>query len=153
MYWAVQNTLSKHLLRIVLRIKCFEINFFPKFLKIRFINFKIVFFKMQFFYSQFPNTLTQPFLHFLIYFFLKCWSNNRLQHTSISQNSHLPTHSPFSWNASHLLVFIVRHSRMMWIDKNRISGDASSEGNRLKSVSFRNLKRIRLLEHKKNIYT
>ncbi len=69
MDWAVQNTPRTHLLRIVLRIKFFKINFFPKIPKFGFINFKIVFLKMQFFYSQFQNTLTQPFLHFLVYFF------------------------------------------------------------------------------------
>ncbi len=69
MYWAVQNTPRSHLLGIVLCIKCFKIKFSLKIPKIGFVNFKIVFHKMQFFCSQFQNTLTQPFLHFLVYLF------------------------------------------------------------------------------------
>ncbi len=79
MYCVVQNTSRKRLLELVLCIKCFKINFFPK---IRFINFKIVFLKMQFFTAYFKIPLLSHFLTFWSTFKKKkSSSNTRLQYT------------------------------------------------------------------------
>ncbi len=103
MYWAVQNTPRTHLLGTVLCLKCFEINFFPKIPKIRCVNFKIIFFKMQFFYSQFQNTLTQQFLHFLVYFFLKTIIYNLLDYLNI----HICRLMVPFYGAHHIFIFTI----------------------------------------------
>ncbi len=102
----IQNTPRTHLLGVVPCIKCFKINFFSKNPKNQVHKFQNHFSENAGFLqsiSKYPNL---AILQFLVYFFKKCSSNNRLQHTWPSRNSHLPTYGPFSWSTSHIRLYL-----------------------------------------------
>ncbi len=114
-YWAVQNTRRTHLLGVVLCIKCFKINFFPKISKIRFLNWKIIFLKMQLFYSQFQkNSNSALFTLFGLLFKKMFVKQSSTTYLTVSKFTIWRLKDPFMVTSTYRPPWLTWQRRISW---------------------------------------